>query len=188
MLLRRTIPAASFPVSLSEAKAQCRVEAAWTEEDALLNGIIAAATQAIGEYTGRVLAEETWACSMPTIVGDFTLPLRPVASITSITYYDSADVVQSVPVTDFYLFSDADRATLRPKAGVSWPTGGRREDAITITFVVGGGSVEPALKTAIKLMVEHLYDKRGAMTQNSDVEMPFGITSLVNLFRIGWVA
>jgi uncharacterized phiE125 gp8 family phage protein len=185
MLLRRTSAAATSPVALAQAKAHCRLDD--TAEDSLVNGYISAATDAIGEMSGRVMGEETWAASYAAISGDLVLPKSPIRAVSSITYFDTENVQRSAEITDFYLFLGEDYATLRPKPGKNWPSTSIREDAITITFTAGYTVAPPALVSAILLMIGHLYENRAA-TGDDVAEIPLGVDALVSFHRIGWVA
>ena len=186
MFLRRTVPAASLPLSVMDAKDHLRVTD--SRDDYLVEGYLRAALEAVGEMSGRVLAAETWAMSAASASGDVPLPKCPVISLTSIEYFDANETAQTANVADFYLFKDDDKAFLRPKAGKSWPTTASREDAITITFTVGYSTLPHGLKSAVLLMLGHLYENREGVADGGKTAIPLGVESLVNLHRIGWVA
>jgi hypothetical protein len=61
MSLRLITAPTDKPVTLDEAKAQCRQDTAsmGTDEDAILNAYIAAATAYVERYTGRALMTQT---------------------------------------------------------------------------------------------------------------------------------
>lgn len=185
MLLRRTSAAATSPVTLAQAKAHCRIDD--TSEDTLISGLIAAATEAVGEMAGRVMGEETWAASYAAISGDLVLPKSPIRAVSSIVFFDTENVQQTAEITDFYLFSGEDYASLRPKPNKEWPSTSIREDAITITFTAGYTTVPPALASAILLMIGHLYENR--MATGADIkEIPLGVDAMVSIHRLGWMA
>jgi uncharacterized phiE125 gp8 family phage protein len=187
MLLIRTVEIADFPVSTAEAKAMAIVDHG--DDDVLIDALIATATHLIGDMAGRVLASETWELSLPSgIRGDIRLPKSPIQSVTSVRYFDANDADLSVPVSNFYLTKDDDRAYLRPKSGASWPVvNGLREDALRITFVAGYSECPWELKTAIQLLVAHLYDNRTASVAAALKEIPFGVQSLVDQHKLGWI-
>lgn len=179
--------AALNPVTLAEAKAQLRVDG--SAEDVLITSLIAAATSAVEEETGRALVTQTWDYAIPQPSGSVSLPLAPVASISAMSYYDPADVSQSITVSDYYLFKDGDRACVEPKDGVSWPTMKGRQDALTITFVAGvaGTAVPVALKQAILLIIAHWFENREAVGKKLDT-LPLAYEYLTAQHKIGWVA
>jgi uncharacterized phiE125 gp8 family phage protein len=187
MLLRRITPAASLPIALGEARDHLNEPP--VEHDVLIAGFIATACDMIAEMSGRVLAQETWAASWPAISGDLVLPKSPVIGVTSITYYDLTDTLQTANLADFYVFQDQDRSIVRPKARKLWPTGIIREDAITVTFTAGYASVPPALRTAAMMLIGHLYDNREAVvTGTITATLPLAVEEMVGLHRVGWIA
>ena len=93
MFLRRTVPAASLPLSVMDAKDHLRVTD--SRDDYLVEGYLRAALEAVGEMSGRVLAAETWAMSVASASGDVPLPKCPVISLTSIEYFDANETAQA---------------------------------------------------------------------------------------------
>lgn len=201
MLIKRVTPMTDLPVTLDELKAQVRVS--FTDDDTLLTAFLAAAVDLVGGMAGRVLAPETWSISFDRvpaeawtverlytrgIVQDVRLPRSPVQSLTSVTYYDTDGTSQTQSIDDFWLFNDDDYATVRPKAGSSWPITQAREDAITITFSVGYATLPPALKAAILMLAAQWYETREASTATPITEVPLAAQTLIDLHRIGWIA
>lgn len=189
MLLTRTVAAASFPVVLDDVKEHLRVDG--DDENAYINGLIADATSAAEEMTGRALITQTWAVSMDGACGTIRLPVLPVQSVSAISYFDANDDEQAAIVSDFYLFKDNDHATMRPKSGASWPTTICRDDALTVTFVAGYGAasdVPVEFRRAILLMIQHWYDpSRDTEGPKDGGRMPDGVDLLLGLHRLGWV-
>lgn len=187
MLLSQVVGPTTQPVSLSEAKAAAVVD--FSDDDIQILSMIDAASRAVGEMAGRVLAAETWSVSFGEgPLRDLPLPKSPVQSLDSITYFDSTDTQQTANVNDFYLIKDDDAAFIRPKSGASWPVANSsRPDAITVTFTAGYTSVPENLKRAILMMLDHLYENRSAVSEGKKVETPYGVECLVGLDRLGWM-
>lgn len=185
MLLRRTSAAGTSPITLAEAKAHLRVDD--TTEDTLISALIAASTALVGEMAGRVMAAETWAASYSSIEGDLVLPKSPVTGVSSVTYYDSADTLQTKSNADFYLFQSDDFTSLRPKPNKAWPVTAVREDAITITFTAGYATLPTELRMAVLLCIGHLHEHRSAVDE-AMAELPMGVDALVSTQRLGWMA
>jgi uncharacterized phiE125 gp8 family phage protein len=192
MLLKRTIAADEPPVSVAEVKSDLRIE--HSEDDATIAALIAAATAMTGApdgITGKALTTETWTLSVPRAdsCGRIFLPITPVQSITSIAYYDADNAVQTLSVSDFYLFANEDTALIEKKDG-SWPAVYDRRDAVTVTFVAGFGDAEsvPAnIRHAIRLMAAHWYEHRLAVSDRPMTEVPMGAAMLLGASRKGWV-
>lgn len=176
---------ATTPVSLSEAKAHLRVLS--DDEDALINSLIVSATSAVQEDVGRALVTQTWDYEIPQPRGRVSIPLAPVASISSMTYFDQDDASQSLVVGDYYLFKSPDVAFVEPKDGTDWPNMKDRMDALKITFVAGqsAGNVDFALKQSVLLLLAHWFEGREGMGDMK--EAPIAYSHLVSQHKLGWV-
>jgi len=73
-----TVQPASEPVSLTEAKAQCRVDG--SDSDTLLNNYILAARIFVEEYTGTKLVSQTVLMQGRNFCDLRSLPMAPVIS------------------------------------------------------------------------------------------------------------
>jgi uncharacterized phiE125 gp8 family phage protein len=182
----RTIAPAETPVSLAEAKAHLRVE--HSDDDALITGLIAAATDHLDGWSGvlgRCLVTQTWRQDFAGFADCLRLPLGPVASITSVTYLDGDNAEQTLPDTDYQLLTDALGALVALAPGRSWPATCARPDAVSVTFVAGSAAddVPPALKVAIMLLVGHWYERREAIDGNTLAELPFSVSALIAPYR-----
>ncbi len=193
--LRITTGPALDPVSLMEAKAHCRVDT--DEDDGLLAGYILAARDHIEKETGRALLTQTLQLKLD---GDWPvdscgndrieLPRPPSASVSSITYVDTAGATQTL-AGDQYQFTLGDLyAYVRPAYGVAWPAVRDQADAITVNYIAGYGSnpgdVPASLRQAVMLMVGHLYENREAVTQGQMTETPLAVDRLLRSFLTYW--
>lgn len=192
-ILTRTAAPATYPVTATEVKADLRIQ--HSSEDTLIISLIAAATDYMdvpNGVTGKALITQTWTLSVPRPDKDdrIVLPVTPVDSVSSITYYDTDNAQQSLTVGDYHLYKEDDWAYLEPKTPGDWPNVYDRRDAITVTFVAGYGAasaVPESIKRAIRLLVGHWYEHRMAVTDKPLSEMPLAVQALVNLNRKGWV-
>ena len=111
-MLSLVTPPSVSPVSVSDCKLQLRIED--TYDDEYIQILIDAATEYVGGRDGllgnKLLINQTWDYSTtgPESDGKLCLPLSPVSSIVSITYYDGDEVSQTATVSDFNLFGDED--------------------------------------------------------------------------------
>lgn len=175
------------PVSLQTAKDHLRVSD--TEEDILILSLISSATKAVEADTGKALVSQTWDYKIAQPSGRVCLPMSPVSSVSSLTYFDTDDVSQTLTVSDFYLQSDQDRAWIEPKQDITWPTMRDRADALTITFVAGFGAataVPADFKQAILLLVAHWFENRVAADKRMH-SLPLAYEHLTFQQRVGWV-
>jgi uncharacterized phiE125 gp8 family phage protein len=193
MKLSRVGVAATYPVTIAECKSNLRVQHA--ADDTLIDSLIAAATDYVSAPNGAInksLVTESWALTMPSVSGDIDLPITPVQSITTIQYWDTDNVTQTLTVSDFTLTSDEDHATLSPKTGTTWPSTYVRDDAVTITFSTGfgddGSDVPASIRHAIILIVSHWYENRLAVSDANSKIIPMSAESIIAMNRKGWVA
>jgi uncharacterized phiE125 gp8 family phage protein len=107
MAYKITTAVTTEPVTLAEARLQCKVDSDDASWDAVLSGLCTAAREYAEHYTGRALATQTLEMvldTFPECGGDITLDMPPVATVTSIKYDDTAGVEQTLAAT-VYAFS-----------------------------------------------------------------------------------
>ena len=125
-----------FPIEVGAAKKWLRVDD--SDSDGVIQQLIAAATDAAERFLGRQLLTATWRVGLrrfPT--GLFRLPKAPLQSITSVTYYDSANVLQTLDSATYIADAAADPGTIELAQSYSWPSAYERPGAVRITFVAG---------------------------------------------------
>lgn len=192
-LLRRTLAPGASPVSVAEVKTDLRIEHA--DEDTKIQGLIDAATAMAGApngITGKSLTTETWALSVRGFgsCGRIHLPVTPVQSVVSISYYDADNALQTLLPADFYLYGTEDWSYIEKIAG-ALPSVFARLDAVTVTFVAGFGGPDdvPAnIRQAIRLMASHWYEHPTAAADKQVFEIPMGAEFLLGASRKGWVS
>lgn len=170
MTFKVVTPVATEPVTLAEARLQCKVDSDDTSHDALITGLITAAREFAEHYTGRALASQTlemaldcfpgvseWSIGKctPDPMDDFIdLDMPPVATITSVKYTDTAGVEQTVSSGDYALSLYGDSRRVAPTYGKYWPTTRDIPNAVRILYVTGYTTAPKAVKAAILLHVE----------------------------------
>lgn len=171
------------PVSLAEAKAQCKVDVA--DEDALIVGYVLAARQYVETYTRRALVTQTWDQTVDALGAEIVLKKPPIQSITSVKYLDSAGVEQTLATDQYRLVRrDTGEFAVIPAYGVTWPATQEVEGAVTVRFVAGYGALPGAIpeeiRQAIQLMVGHWHANRAAVSEKGAAkEIPLGVDSLL---------
>jgi uncharacterized phiE125 gp8 family phage protein len=159
MHFKTITPVTAEPVSLAEARLQCKVDSDDTSHDAVLTSLITAAREYAEHYTGRAIAPVTLEAALdafPRCSEGFDLPMPPVASITSIKYTDPAGAEQTLPTSAYVLSTYGDGRTVTPAAGASWPSTQCIPDAVRVRFVTGyeADALPQALKAAMLLHIE----------------------------------
>jgi uncharacterized phiE125 gp8 family phage protein len=146
------------PVSLAEAKAHLEVDT--THYDTLISAMIASATEHLDGYTGvlgRAIMTQSWRQDFAGFGGRLSLPIHPVESITSITYYDENNAQQTLATSVYELQTDALGPYVALKPNQTFPGTYSRADAVSVTFDAGADEAPAPIKAAILLMVGDLY-------------------------------
>jgi len=187
-LVRIAAPAET-PVSLAEAKAHLRVDS--SEDDTLIGGLLASATAYFDgpNGIGLALCTQTWEVRLDVFpCGPICIPIGPVASITSLKYFDPDGVEQTWAGSNYESDLTAP-ARVRPLAGGAWPAIRDKLAAVTLRFVVGQSAADvPAdLKAAVLLVIGHLYANREAVAPAAMSELPMAVQSIVNRHWVGRV-
>lgn len=173
-------------LTLAEAKAQLEYED--TDKDAYLTALIQAATDLLDGpdgMAGKAIAEQVWTYSLRTVSGDVALPVFPVKSLESVSYYDIDNVAQDFDLSNVRLVANEDWAYV--EILTAWPALYDRADAITFTLQLGLAEVPEAFKHAARLMVAHWFENREAASDKSIRGIEFAVDALVNRYRTGWI-
>lgn len=199
----------ALPVAVADVKTYLRINT--SDDDAMIQGFIEAATDIVEKYTGRKLITQTWQQFMdafpqnsrldalPEGVTDgalseyitgadsFELLLFPVQSVTHLKTYDGANTAYTMSSSEYFLDSSAEPARLALANDSSWPTTLLRTvNGIEVQFVVGyglsGTSVPYGLKQAIMEIVGKFYNSRGC--SDSTNSMPATALALLQSYRV----
>lgn len=158
MSLRLITPAATYPVTRAEAKLQCKVDG--SDEDSLIDTYISVATAHVESVTGRAIISQTWEQVLDDFSDAMMLPKGPVQSVTSVKYFDTDSVEQTLSALDYTLDNVSDPAWVVKNEDATWPDVADGVNNVTIRFVAGYSTVPPELKAAILLCVAYFYDNR----------------------------
>lgn len=169
MRLTLITPPDVLPVSLEEAKKHCRVEAEDTDEDTLIEGLIAGAVDLLdgpSGILGRAIVTQVWLLELPSFPVELDLPLEPVRSVT-ITYLDASGVEQTLPEGTYELNArPSQRTKLALANGTQMPALKDTSWPVRISIIAGFGGATacpPGLKVAIKMIVGLWYEHREAI-------------------------
>lgn len=189
MLIEETaIADAVLPVD--QFKAHLRLGTGFAEDDVqdeILTGFLRAAIAAIEARTGKVLIERTfsWALNGWRDASGEVLPVAPISAIDAVTVTDAAGTASPVDDGVYRLERDSQRPRLRPVA-TALP-GLSIGNTVKIEFTAGmsqnWGGLPADLRQAVLLLAAHYYEYRNE-TALSDGCMPFGVTSLIQRYRM----
>jgi uncharacterized phiE125 gp8 family phage protein len=155
-------PPAEEPVTLQEVRAHLRLESG---EDEYLTGLITAARRYCEAFQGRVYISQTldlYRNNFPC--GCIKVPFPPLQEITFIKYRDSADVLQTLDLSEYVVDAFSEPGLIRCAYGKSWPSTYPEINSVQIRFKAGYGTtadVPQEIKQAILLKIADLYEHRG---------------------------
>lgn len=183
---------ATEPITLAEAKAQCRVD--HTDDDDLLVAYIAAARTWWEETYGRALLAQTWDYAIDAFPDSdvLWLPKAPLQSVTSVTYYDDDLSTSTVfSSSNYQVDTTAEPGRIALKDGVSWPSDALRlSSGVVVRFVAGYASEEAVpgpIKSALKLLVAQMYAFREPQVVGKTLaQVEFAVEALSAPYRVWW--
>lgn len=191
--LRVSTPPAVEPVSLSDAKAHCRVDG--TSDDAYITALISAAREWAEVYMDEALIHQRLAMRLDFFPVEIILPRPPVVTPSVgmplvITYTpDSSMQTAVLQAAGYRVDSDAAPGVIRPPYGGSWPSHLSDFNSILVTWWAGrsnsGAGVPHGVKNALLMLVGHWYERRLAAESGSLNEIPYGVKSLLDCHRWG---
>lgn len=179
-----TVAPAAEPVTVAEAKAQCRIDG--SDEDAQIGALIAAAREYVESYTGTALVTRTVTVKCDHFADFKMVPALPLRSVSSIAYVDEAGATHTLSADVYEVRSDGLEASIVLKPEKAWPTI-QKGSRITVTASIGYSPVPPSVKHAILLILGDWYRSREDTTIGVGITqtppLPHGVAALLANFR-----
>lgn len=184
------------PVTLAQAKLQCRVEPAVTDDDALIALLISTARQRAEHELMRSLMRQTWEVALDDWGDGIELAYPPVLAIDSVKYIDTAGTEQTLAANQYSLDRDREPGWLVPAYGVTWPAVLDTPNAVRVRYRAGysddasettqQAAVPAAIKHWILIQVASLYAHREQIVAGVSIaELPTRfVAGLLDRYRI----
>jgi uncharacterized phiE125 gp8 family phage protein len=170
------------PVSLADMKLHLRVDC--TADDDLITSLIVAARQWCEDYEHRAYITQTITAKLDYLPSQIILPKPRLQSVTSITYTDTAEAVQTLNSSLYDVDTYREPGQVTRGYNENYPSVLTTVNSVTIVYVAGYGDaatdVPDKTISAIKLLCAHLYEHRMAVSDLSLEEIPLGVKSLLN--------
>lgn len=177
------------PVGLEEAAEHLRLDS--LEESAWLRRAIATARRHAEQFTGRALITQTLEAARDTWPGrSFVLPRPPLQAVTWIKWWNEAGQEATFSPANYVVDTRPTPGRVVLKLGVAWPGDALREaNGFVVRYTAGygeeGAAVPEEARSAILMLVGHLYENREATTAAGGVmTLPFGVERLLWPLRV----
>lgn len=178
------------PLTRAQAKRHLNVPDTFVDDDSYIDRLIVGARRRVESITGRALVTQTirWTLDgFPCHILD--LPRAPLASVSSVTYYDANGTLTTMSASDYQVDASSLLGRLSPAPSTTWPTTqAEKLAAVAITFVAGYGDADAVpedLKDAMRLLIGTAYAFREDTISGTIVaKLPRAAEDLVAPYRI----
>ena len=163
MRITTITPPAFEPVTVDEAKLQCRIS--HDVEDSLIAHWIKAGREMAQAFQRRAYVEQTLELSFDNFPRlPIELPSPPLVSVSSVKYYDTDNTEYSMSMSSFIVDTASQPGRIVWAYNELWPAVTLRPaDAVKIRYVAGfseSENVPYVVKAAIMLFVSHMNENR----------------------------
>jgi uncharacterized phiE125 gp8 family phage protein len=152
-------PGIATIVTRAEAKAWLKVDG--TDDDLLIDALIATAVTLAGQYTGRTFLVGPWTTEFDYFPAKLKLDVMPI-DISSIVvkYLDADDVKQTLADTEYFVRDPGtdDFATIEFNGTI--PQIFNKENAVFVEYDAGYATAPAPVKTAVLMQVATMYENR----------------------------
>jgi uncharacterized phiE125 gp8 family phage protein len=141
------------PCTEADLVSHCQIGELPDDQIARARVMLAAARQWVENRLHRQLITATWKYYLDEFPVEIQIPDKlPVATIATLKYYDTANVLQTVAASlyDTDLASDSRPPRIRPASGQSWPLTYDRYNAVEVTFTAGYGATRESVPLGIR--------------------------------------
>ncbi|MFL4471510.1 head-tail connector protein [Tateyamaria armeniaca] len=183
-----TVPDGALPVE--KFKAHLRLGSGFDQDDVqdpVLTGFLRAAVAAVEARTGKVLLERDFVLAVTSWrdAGAQVLPVAPVRAVTMMTAVDRTGARTELDTGLYWLERDGHQPRVRSVAHAlpSIPEAGAVEIAFRAGFSAVWDEIPADLAQAVMLLASHYYEFRHETTLSEGC-MPFGVTSLIERYRV----
>jgi len=162
--------------TIEEVKNSPELRIPGSDDDARINALIIAARSAYEAFTGRVLIKTTFEMYLdyfPYAANyglsgwtDYLYPINlpdPLISVTSIKYYDTAGVRQTLDPSAYIVDTINEPARITLAYNQIWPLTYPQANAVIIKFISGfadASSIDPLINSGLLLWIQQQYDGR----------------------------
>lgn len=187
-----TTPPAAEPVSIAELAQWLRLDT--DEQYGLLDTLIESARRMVEAATGRALITQTRTAqypSWPRGLSSMWLPGAPLATVTSVKYYDEDGVQQTLAASNYVvdIVQEPGRITAAPD--ISFPSLQLdRANPITVLYVCGygddGASIPATARSLVLTVAADYFEHPALMNERQLTQNPVYDFALASI-SLPWV-
>jgi len=177
--------ATTCPISKADVKLHLRVD--HTDDDDLIEQIMLAATEWAENYQRRTYITRSRTYYLDEFPEVFRPPFSPLVTITSIKYYDTDGVQQTLDSAQYRVDTATEPGRVTEAYNCNWPDIRSMTNAIEVIYTSGygaAGDVPDDIKAALKMLIAHLYEDRQAVIDKNLYEVPLGVKTLLTMRRM----
>lgn len=186
------VPAEGVAITTDELIAQLRAEPedypAESAQRRALEQAINAATQWCESYTRTTIVLSEWVFAADAFdSAGMRIPLWPNLSVLSVEYTDPAGADQTLAPESYILDEYSVTPVLHPVD--AWPATKDTPNAVRVAVQVGyenGNAVPASIKGALLMLAAHLVENASATAPVTMAEVPMGVKSLLEPYRVEW--
>lgn len=171
------------PVSLTEAKAHCRIDG--SDEDGLITALISAARGHAESATNRLMMTQAMRATFERF-GEMRLK-APLRTVTGITYLDEAAATQTLSASSYVVEYDEVPGCVELAYLATWPVTYEHPQAVTVDFVAGYATPFTVNATTNILTATGHPIATGDVVRlcNTGGALPAGLSTNTNYYAIG---
>ena len=166
------------PLDLATAKLYARLRSSDTSLDTLVTGYIKTARAKVEQDTGLALITQTRDVYFDAFTETLPAPSRPLQSVTSFKYFDSAGVQQTLDATNYLV--DVASGRLGLSSTGAWPSDLRDFQPFVLRVVVGwadAAALPQPFKDAVGFLVD-AYVNKGPLDLYEDTIAPYRLVTV----------
>lgn len=178
LLYKLTSAGIGSPLTIAEIKAHLYMDTLDTSQDTYLMMLLAGAVGCFEKITRRTLIISTFTTYRDNWLSQFELRKSRLQAITSVKYYDTSGVLQTVSSSNYYIVQDESYGYVKFDETVfTFPETRDRPQQIEIIFTAGlaTGNVPPAatndtpadIKLALLQHIAFAYENKGDCAETS---------------------
>lgn len=177
-----TAPTLTNVLSMAELRLHCRVDG--TALDGPLAIAMAGAHALAEHYTQTSIGAQVIELAIDQFpCGAIRLPQGPVTGVVNISYVDTVGDTQTLDSGAYMLDDFAVPAWIAPAVDTTWPDALATVNAVKVRYNVGANAVNPAVKSALLLLVAHFLVNPSAVVPGQAMELPLGVRALLDTVR-----